>query len=353
MRTMACSMARGVVLAAISGLTALSIAGCPQVADSDDGGPGQVAGDTTENSNIPVPVTPGRAEDQGGAPDGQPIPPVIPPTPITPPPITPPPDSQTQVEELIAAVRAQLADRLFETAASGGSGSDALTGINRIGLCGFGVGRIVEQTIFSGGTPTEFLDFNSDTTIDGVWSVELANGRLFLVLRNALIPGPEAANAPEVRRFAIGLDAAGRVISLGNSTIRDVQDVADACRDVQAQGERLRAASGALAGRRFQISTGGGSAELVLCPSGNYGLALREGGVTIEAESGVWSVILEEASLILQLDATPVQPGGSPARSTVSIEIRPDGTVQIGTGTTTQDTIGGDCEAAIQTLISG
>lgn len=345
-------------------VVAASIGGAPVgCVTEDDGGTavgpitnGQVASGTGSAVEKPSPaVENGDNGSSSGGPQnigpspGEPSPatdePLLPPSIIG-----PAPDAPSALD--VAAVRQQLGDRFFETGTSSGNGTDSITGVLRLALCGFGAARISETTIFAGGTPTEFLDFSSDTVVDGVWDVAIEGGEIVLVVRDAVAGAPDAASAPVLRRFAIDLDASGVVVAIDGRPIRSSESLAADCASLRARQEALGNAALALTNRRITIAEGDVQGTLVLCGSGNYGFVVVENGGLAILEGGRWGLELADGGVTLVLRSDPqFDPNGQTFRTTLAVSIGPAG-VQVGVGANTVAAVTGDCDAAIQQLLA-
>jgi hypothetical protein len=167
---------------------------------------------------------PGAGDEPGAAPgDNGGGAPAIPPTPA-------PQDDAARIAE----VTARLADRFFETSSSSGnSGNNAfVTGVQQMQLCEFGRFGRREETIFSGSTPTDFVDTSSEDIFLGTWSVKIIQG--FTVLELNIDQSDEPINNP-IRQILVEFTPDGRV-AFDGSVATSEQDAAADCAAAQAGG---------------------------------------------------------------------------------------------------------------------
>ncbi|MBI5865719.1 MAG: hypothetical protein HZB38_14660 [Planctomycetes bacterium] len=257
-------------------------------------------------------------------------------------------------DALIAAVTQQLNNRFFEAGSSTLGGSNSQTGTLQLGLCSAGLARVTETTLFAGSTPTDFLDFDSTQTLDGVWSVVLDNAGLAIEIRDQAAgrtPGPL------LRRFSIELDASGAVAGIDGRSLLRNEDLTGDCAQAEARERQLAAAITALNNQRIVLTAANvpsaGAIEIVLCESGRYGLRETQARQVTSLEAGAWSIELDASGLLLVLDSDPAfDPSGQTFRTTVAVQIDSQGGVRIGTGNSSLTPIQGNCETAIQDLLN-
>lgn len=249
----------------------------------------------------------------------------------------------------IAPLQTQFADRFFELGSSSISGSNSITGILKLSLCGFGNAKVVEQTIFSGSTPELDLGFDSETITEGVWTLVDAGNFIALEVREFALG---AAPGALLKRFAVDFDAAGNLLGVDGRQILSTADIAAGCRQAQQLQQQLDAAAADLLNQRAVLIDGADRAEIVLCESGSYGFKAAANGQLFILEGGRWSIAPTDSGIELVLESDPAfDANGQTFTSRLAITRSASGDVILGGNTTALTAIAGNCDAAIQALL--
>lgn len=249
----------------------------------------------------------------------------------------------------VAPLEQQLADRFFELGTSSISGSNSITGVLKLSLCGFGNARVVEQTIFSGSTPDVDLGFDSETITEGVWSVVDARDFIALEVREF---APAGAQGELLKRFSVEFDAQGNLLGIDGRQILSTDDIAATCRQAQQEQQLLDQALADLTNKRAVLTSGADRGEVVLCENGDYGFKATSNGQVFILEGGRWSIELAQSGLELVLVSDPAfDANGQTFTTRLAIARNASGAVILGGNATTLAAIAGNCDTAIQTLL--
>src|SRR5262245_15277505 len=253
------------------------------------------------------------------------------------------------IAAFIPTLQAQFADRFFEFGASTISGSNSLTGVLKLSLCGFGNVRVVEQTIFSGSTPDVDLGFDSETITEGVWSLVDATSFIALEVREL---APAGAQGVLLKRFAVDFNTNGDLLGVDGRRILSTDDIAAGCRQAQQEQQLIDQATTDLTNKRANLTSGADRGEIVLCESGAYGFKAQSGAQVFILEGGRWSIELSQAGLELVLVSDPsFDANGQTFTTRLAITRGANNAVILGGNTTPLTSIAADCDAAIQALL--